>query len=174
MAKFQELRIGVFEELNRGFRACRGVVDESTIPTYDRQVIGIVRDSALHDLIALAFGKRAEITSHDLCNLRSMETEEVGSGRRSGNLPNMEDEVVFAEPVFVRLNQRGRGPLQLLASNAGGLTLEIRVPDPSASELYQGVPVSRDRQFEDQTQHTVVVVLDLAVEPFPRFEHQRF
>src|SRR3954468_18546803 len=104
MTEFQELRIRVFQELNRGFRACRRIVDESPVPANDSQVVGIIRDSALHDLVALPFGKQAEITSDHLCNVRSVEIQEVGSGRRPGNLTNMEDEVVLAEPIFIRLN----------------------------------------------------------------------
>ena len=53
------------------------------------------------------------------------------------------------------------------------MPLEIRVPHPASTQLYQRVPISRKGQFEDETDYAVIVVLNLALEALPRFEHQR-
>src|SRR5215470_14014996 len=85
----------------------------------------------------------------------------------------MEDEVVFIEPVVVRLDQGRAGALDLLLDDFLRKTGEIRVPDPAAGDADKRVPVAGERELEDYAEHAVVVILDLSVEAFATFENQR-
>src|SRR2546429_9714970 len=86
----------------------------------------------------------------------------------------MKDEVVLLEPAFgrIRLNERRSGTLQFFFRDAGGETLKVRVRGPAARELYQGVPVAGEGELENQADHAVVVVLNVAFEALTAFEDQ--
>jgi hypothetical protein len=84
----------------------------------------------------------------------------------------MEDEVVLAEPAGVGLDEGGGDALQTLAEDgldAGG---EIDVPDPSAGETNETVPVAGERNFQEKADDAVVVILDLAGQPFAGIEDE--
>src|SRR5215471_5418154 len=51
---------------------------------------------------------------------------------------------------------------------------EVHIPHPAAGKLNQLLPITNERKLEDYAHHAVVVVLDLTVKAFARFEHQRF
>src|SRR5262249_9458131 len=59
------------------------------------------------------------------------------------------------------------------AGDTRGMGREVDIPDPTASQAHQGVPVAGKRKLEDDTQHAIVVILDLAVEALSAVEHQR-
>ena len=102
-----------------------------------------------------------------------MRMAEIGGGRRSRYLPNMEDEVVLIQPVVVGLNQCGFCPLQLLPGDAGGVAFKVYLPDPATGQLNQRVPVARKRKLKHDAQDAVIVVLDLALQPFAALQNQR-
>ena len=53
VAEFEELRVGVLEELNGSIGAGGGVVEEGCVPADDGEVVGVVGDTGLEDLVAL-------------------------------------------------------------------------------------------------------------------------
>ena len=70
MAEFEQLRVGVLQQLDGGFGAGLRVVDEGGVPSDDREVVGIVGDAGLQNLLALAFGKHGGFAANDLGDLR--------------------------------------------------------------------------------------------------------
>src|SRR5712692_4971439 len=86
----------------------------------------------------------------------------------------MEDEVVFAKPLRIRLDQRRCCSLQLLSRDAGRVAFKVHIPHPAAAQTDQRVPVPREGQFENHAQHAIVVVLDLSFQTFTTFQNQRF
>src|SRR5258708_23932497 len=87
----------------------------------------------------------------------------------------MEDEVVLLEPVSgVGLDERGGGAVEFLFDDASGQALEVGVPDPATGELDQLVPVAGEGQFEDHADHSVVEILDVALQAFAAFENEGF
>ena len=174
VAEFEELRVGVFEQLDDGFRAARRVVEERPVPADHGEVVRIVRDFRLHDFLLLAIGEGNVFAAHDLRDASSLGREQFGRRRIAGDVAHVEDEVVFMQPALVELDQRGPGALDLLFDDLLGEAGEIGVPNPAAGEADERVPVAGKRQLEDHAEHAVIVVLDLHVEAFAAFEDQRF
>ena len=69
MAEFEQLRIGVFEQLDGGLGAGDRVVKKGSIPADHGQVGRIVRDAALQNFLALALRQRQSFSADDLGNL---------------------------------------------------------------------------------------------------------
>src|SRR5579863_3937060 len=86
----------------------------------------------------------------------------------------MENEIGFAQPVGVRLDQGGSSAFEFLAHDAGRVSGKIHVPHPAASQANQRVPVSGEGQLHDYTEDPVIVVLDLAFEALSAFEDESF
>ena len=97
---------------------------------------------------------------------------EVGDGGCTGDLADVEDEVVFAEPFAVGLDESRAGAGETGANGFGGLSGEIDLPHPAAGELDQFVPVTGVGELVDDAQDAVVVVLNGAVELLPGFEDE--
>ena len=77
VAEFQELRVGVFEELDR--RAPRLVViEERGVPSDYGEVVWVVRDLRLEDFLPLAVGERLVFSAHDLGDASAFGGEQVG------------------------------------------------------------------------------------------------
>jgi hypothetical protein len=99
------------------------------------------------------------------------------------DVANMEDEVVFLQPVGgvglgvirfdVGLDQRGRGEFELLLDDARGQSFEVGVGGPAGGKLDERVPVAGERQLEDQADDAVIVILDLALEALAAVEDER-
>src|ERR1700680_2351776 len=51
---------------------------------------------------------------------------------------------------------------------------EVDIPDPAAAQAHQRVPIAGKRQLEDHAQHSVVVILDLSLEPLSALQNQLF
>ena len=173
VAEFQQLRVGVLEQLNGGLGARFAVIKKSRVPADDRQIVGIVRSAGLQDFVAFAVGELGDFSAHNLRDASALGGAQLVGGGRTGNLPDVEDEVVLAQPLRIRLHQ-GRGrPLQFLADDAGRVLLKVDVPDPAAAQANQGVPVAGKGQLEDHAQDAVVVILDLPFEPLAAVQNQR-
>src|SRR5271157_1532383 len=179
MAELEQLRVGVLQELDRGLGAGGRVVDEGRVPADHGQIVGIVGNARLQNLLALAFGKHRHLAADDLGNLVSVRGQQiVGRGRAlilaGVYLANMEDEVILLEPLgLVGLDQSRSGALQLLARDARGHGLEVRVGGPAAGNLNQVFPGAGKGQLEDQADDAVIVVLDLSLKPLAAVEDDR-
>ena len=62
-------------------------------------------------------------------------------GRQSGDLTDVEDEIVLAQPLGVWLDQRRRSPLQPLLCHPRRERGEIYIPYPAAGQPHQRLPV---------------------------------
>src|ERR1700674_1829406 len=171
--EFEELRVGVFEQLNDGFRAGRGVIEKRSVPADHGQVVRIVRDFRLHDFLLLAVGERNVFAADDLGDASTLGREQFSRRRIAGDIAHMEDEIIFMEPAVVKLDQRGTGALDFLFDDLLGEAGEVGIPNPAAGQADKRVPVAGKRQLEDHAQHGVIVVLDLDVKPFAAFKDQR-
>src|ERR1019366_5054861 len=173
VAEFEELRVGVFEQLDYGFRAGRRVVEERSVPADHGQIVRIVGDFRLHDLLLLAVGERNVFAAHDLGDASALGREQFGGRRIAGDVAYVEDEVIFMQPAVVELDQGGAGALDFLFDDFLGEAGEIGVPNPAAGEADERVPVAGKGQLEDDAQNPVIVVLDLNVKALAAFENQR-
>ena len=118
MAEFKQLRIGILQQLNGGFRAHIAVVNKRCIPADHRKIIGVVRNARLQNLVTLTVGQRARLPADNLCNLCPVRGDQLCGGRRSGHLRHVKNEVILTQPVGIGLHQGRPGPLQLLVRNA--------------------------------------------------------
>src|SRR5260221_35712 len=100
--------------------------------------------------------------------------EEFGRGRIAGDVAHVEDEIIFMEPDVVKLDQRGTGALDFLFDDFLREAGEIGVTNPAAGDAHERIPVTGKWQFEHNAQHTVIVVLDLDIEPFAALQDQGF
>src|SRR5882724_8716894 len=160
MAELEQLRVGVFQQLDDGFRARSAVIEKGAIPADHRQIVRIVRNLRLQYFLAFAIRQGAVFTAHDLRNASPFNGEQFGRGRVSGDLAYVEDKVIFVQPLVVGLDQSRPRALQLLPGDLLREAGKVRLPNPAAGQTDKGVPVARKRQFEYHTQHAVVVVLD--------------
>lgn len=62
--------------------------------------------------------------------------------------------------------------LQPSAHDLGRLLREVNVPHPPAGKACQLVPASDKWELEDYAQYTVVVILDLSLEPLATLEDE--
>src|SRR5207302_9808442 len=62
----------------------------------------------------------------------------------------------------------------LLVRNAGRVLFKVHVPNPSAAQPNQGVPVSGKRQLENHAEHAIIVIFDLSFQAFAAVQHQSF
>src|SRR5271169_214125 len=173
VAEFEELRVGVFQQLNHGFRARRRVVEKRGVPADHGQVVWIVRDLRLHDFLLLAVGERNVFAADDLGDASTLGRKQFGRRRITRDVTHVEDEVIFVQPTVVKLDQSRARAFDLLFDDLLREAGEIGVPNPTAGEADQRVPVASKGQLEDHAEHAVIVVLDLDVEPFAAFEDQR-
>src|SRR5579862_9986128 len=77
------------------------------------------------------------------------------------------------QPTVVEFDECRPGALDLLFDDLLGEARKIGVPNPAAGETDERIPIARKRQLENDTQNTVIVILDLDVETFAAFEDQR-
>ena len=127
MPEFQKLRVGVLQQLDGGFRTGGAVVDERPVPADDRQIIGIVGNVRLHDFLPLAIRELRGFSADNLCYVVCVLSQKVGGGRGTRDLSHVENEIVFVQPIRVRLHQGRSGALQLLFNNSGGETCKLCV-----------------------------------------------
>src|SRR6266850_1428807 len=104
MAEFEQLRVGVFQQLDDGFCAGGAVIEKCTVPADYRQIVRIVRNLRLQYFLALAIRQCAVLTAHDLRNASPFSGEQFGRGGVSGDLAHVEDEIVFVQPLVVVLD----------------------------------------------------------------------
>src|SRR5580698_8945672 len=99
---------------------------------------------------------------------------EVGGAGAIESFAHVKDEIVLAEPFFIRLDHRAGDALQPLANDRLDARGEVDVPDPAAGEVDEILPVARKRKLIDDAGHAVVVVLDLSFQLFSRLKNERF
>src|SRR5215472_7712038 len=100
MPEFQELRVGVLEQLDRGFGAGLGVINERGVPPDDRKIIWIIGDAALENLLALAIAKDGSFAADDLGDAAALRREEFFGRRTTLNLTEVKNEVILLQPVL--------------------------------------------------------------------------
>ncbi len=101
VAEFEELGVGVFEELDGGFGAGGVVVEEGAVPADDGEVVGVIGDAGLENFLALAVGERRVFAANNLCDAAAFGGEEIVGGGIAGDVADVEDKVVFGEPLAV-------------------------------------------------------------------------
>jgi len=74
--------------------------------------------------------------------------------------------------LAVTLDQGGSGALEFLADYAAGQIFEVGVRGPAGGEFDQFLPVAGEREFEDQADDAVIVILDLSGEALAGVEDQ--
>src|SRR5215469_2975465 len=122
VAEFEELRVGVLQELNGGLGSGLRVVDEGGIPSDNGEVAWIVRDARRENFLAFAFGERGGFSADDLRDRVRLRGEKLFRGRTAVDLADVEDEVILLQPVLfvIGLDKRGCGALQALPDYAVG------------------------------------------------------
>ena len=73
----------------------------------------------MQNLLALVFGQCRRLTANDLGDASSLRCGQLFSGGGAAQFANVKNVVVLAEPVGIRLDQRGASALQLLPCEAG-------------------------------------------------------
>src|SRR5580700_2572558 len=170
VAEFQQLRIGILQELDSRFGAGRSVVDKGSIPSDHGEVAGIVGNPRLENFLAFTVGKRLVLTAYHLRNAICLRCQQVRARGGPCNLPQMEDEIVFLQPLGgVRLDQRGGRTLKFLLDDASGEALKVGIPNPATGKLDQLVPVAREWKLEDHADHAVIEVFNLSLEALATF-----
>ena len=91
MAEFQQLRVGVFEQLDSGLGAGFAVVKKSRVPADDGQIVRIVGNAGLQNFVTLAFGKLGRFSAHDLRDAAALGSAKLGGRRRTRDLPDVEN-----------------------------------------------------------------------------------
>src|ERR1700675_3770730 len=117
MAELEQLRVGVFQQLDNSFRAGSAVIEQRAVPADYRQIVWIVRNLRLQYFLALAIRQGTVLTAHDLRNASAFSGEQFGRRGVSSNLTYVEDEIVFVEPLVIRLDQGRPRAFQLLPGN---------------------------------------------------------
>lgn len=173
VAKFEKLRVSVFEKLNGGFGAGGGVVEEGGVPADDGEVGGIVRDAGLEDLVALVGGEGKSVSANDLRDERAVPLDELGRIGGAGDVLHVDDEVVLGEPLGVGFDQRRVSHGKALPDDLFRLRREVDLPGPATCAGDQLLPGGREGELKDDADDAVVVVLDFAGETLTAFEHQR-
>lgn len=162
MAELEELGVGIFKQLNSRFSTCGSVIEKGGIPTDDGEVRGVIGDAGLQDFVTLLRGQRQGIAADDLGDTGAVGGDEVGCVGRAGSFADLDDEVVLGEPFRVWLDESGGSSLKASADHDGGMGGEVDLPCPAAGEGDQGLPRAREREMENDTDDTIVVVLDLS------------
>lgn len=78
----------------------------------------------------------------------------------------MKDEVVFAEPFVVGLDECRRGSGKTFFDGFGCASGKVDLPDPAAGEFDEGIPSAGEGELVlvDDAEDAVVVILDGALE----------
>ena len=82
VAEFEQLRVGVLEQLDGGLGAGVRVVDKGGVPSDDGEVVRIVGDAGLQNFLALAVGERGSISPRTTCAIWSRCAARSSSARR--------------------------------------------------------------------------------------------
>src|SRR5580692_2761903 len=77
MAEFEQLRVGIFQQLNGGLGAGFAVIQKSRIPTDYCQIIGVIRDARLQDFVLLPFRELRGFSTNDLRDTRAMRRNQL-------------------------------------------------------------------------------------------------
>lgn len=88
-------------------------------------------------------------------------------------MTDVDNEIVFGEPVGIGLDERRGGDLKALANDAGGMGGEVDLPGPAAGESDESLPGTGEGKLEDGADDTIVVVFNLAEEALAGFEDER-
>src|SRR6267142_3623049 len=111
VAKFQQLRVGVFEQVDDCGGRVGFVINERGGPTDHDQVCRIVRKSATKNLVTLGSGQRSEFAAHKLRDRIAILLEQLLSGWRASVFVicglNVDYEIVFIKPFRRGPDQRG-------------------------------------------------------------------
>src|SRR6185437_8151374 len=81
-------------------------------------------------------------------------------GRVAADLPHEEYEVIFAEPVVIRLHQRGPGTCDLFFGNFFGTAGQIRTRNPPRRQRNEVSPFPVEGKFKQNTDDPVIVVFN--------------
>src|ERR1700746_2484912 len=129
MAEFQELRVGVLQQLNGGFSTGLRVINEPRVPPDDGKIVGIIGDATLENLLALAFAKRGSFAADNLGDAPALRREEFFGRGSTLDLTEVKNEIILLQPVlfFVGLDQCGGGTLQTMVNHLAGQLLEVSV-----------------------------------------------
>src|SRR5580692_10073778 len=82
ISEFEQLGIRVLQNLYYGGRGLRFIVNKRCRPADNYQVIGIIRKSGTHDLIALGSRERNNFSPDQLGNLIGIGIKQFSSGSR--------------------------------------------------------------------------------------------
>ena len=173
VAEFQQLRVGVFQQLDGGLGARLAVVQETLRSSRSPPDRWDSRKCGTAEFRCARRRKAGRFLRGRFARCARPGKRTARRRRESRNLPHVENEVVLTQPFRIGLHQRRSGPLQFLADDAGGVLVKVDVPDPAAAQANQRVPVAGKRQLEDHAQDAVVVILDLAFQALAAVEHQR-
>ena len=119
----------------------------------------------MQDLCPFAIRELDGFSADDSSNVGTALLDKFGRSRTAGNATNVEDEVVFGEPMW----SKGGSMRSVLARfvNERDVLPHARNPcQPSTLRigLNQVFPFTGEWDFKDHTDNTIVVILNLAVE----------
>ena len=107
VAEFQQLRVGVFEQLDGRPGRRRIVENERGRPADYEQIVGIVGNAGVENLAELRFGKQAVFAAHNSARSRGHAGPASSAALSAGDsgITVMID-VIFVEPVLVGIHER--------------------------------------------------------------------
>ena len=130
VAKFEQLGVGILQQLNGGGSDFAAAVDQSAGPADDEKIGLRIGNAGLQNFLAFSIGKRDGFTAHELRDVLSVGGEKVRGGERpfrSGGEDRVEidDVIVLGKPGIIGLLQSGPSALERLAQPSGGARFEF-------------------------------------------------
>src|SRR4051812_23680252 len=118
MTELEQLRVCVFQQLDRRLRSGSRVVEKRSIPSDDCEIVRIKRDARLQHLVRLTLRQPGALAAHDLRHQRALLLQQLNGARQLGDLADVKDKIIFTQPFFIGLDQCRRGTLQPLLYDA--------------------------------------------------------
>ena len=136
MPKFEQLRIGVFQELNGSFGPCRAVIKEGRVPANDGKVVGVVRNLRMEHLGALAFGEAGSVAANHLGDLPPVIAGNYDSLWTDERIQKLV-KAAAANRVAIELNDRYKLPSAKIirAAKAAGCKFSFGTNDSGPEDL---------------------------------------
>ena len=76
--EFEQLRIGVFQQLHRGSGSDRIIEHERGRPPHHQQIVRVIGNAGRQDLLELCLRKRPALAAHDLRDFAAVPLEQIG------------------------------------------------------------------------------------------------